>query len=185
MKKTLHLDISLEKNHTSFLEGADYLIDKLRLTAHPEGGYFKETYCSDIAIRKDAFPKGYTGERPLMTAIYFLLKGDDFSAFHRLKSDELWHFYLGSSMTIWIIRPNGELDELKLGNQMGNNEVCQATIPAGCWFGASVDDKESFSLVGCTVSPGFHFDDFELAQRDDLIRTYPAHEAIIRMLTRG
>lgn len=179
------MDIFLEKSHTSFLGDADYLIDKLALTAHPEGGFFKETYCSDIVMKRDALPKGYTRERPLLTAIYFLLKGDDFSAFHRLKSDELWHFYLGSSMTIWIIGLNGELNKIKLGNHMANNEVCQATIPAGCWFGAGLDDKESFSLVGCTVSPGFHFDDFELARREELVRTYPAHEDIIRMLTRG
>jgi uncharacterized protein len=178
------MEIFLGKSHSSLLESADYLIDKLHLKAHPEGGYFKETYCSNIVMKQGALPKRFTGKRAMLTAIYFLLKGNDFSAFHRLKSDELWHFYLGSSLTIWIIRPNGELDKVMLGNHIENNQVCQATIPAGCWFGAVLDDKESFSLVGCTVSPGFHFDDFELAQRDELIRAYPAHEAIIKILTR-
>jgi predicted cupin superfamily sugar epimerase len=120
-----------------------------------------------------------------MTAIYFLLNGTDFSAFHRLKSDELWHFYMGSSMTIWVIKPDGELYKVKLGSDAGNNEVCQATIPAGCWFGAAVNDTESFSLVGCTVSPGFHFDDFELGKRDHLVKQYPAYEKIIQTLTRS
>ena len=174
----------MDRNHMSSLEQADYLINTLGLAAHPEGGYFKETYCSNIVAGKDALPERFTGNRSLVTAIYFLLKGNDFSAFHRLKSDELWHFYLGSPLTIWIIRPGGELETVKLGNLLEKDEVCQTTIPAGCWFGAKPNDSNSYSLVGCTVTPGFHFDDFELARRDELIRVYPDHEEIIKLLTR-
>jgi len=174
----------LETKHISTEKNADYFIEKLCLKEHPEGGYFRETYCSDIVIKKDVLPDRYTGDRPLLTAIYFLLKGNDFSSFHRLKSDELWHFYFGSSMTIRIIKPDGKPYKIKLGMDVENNEVCQAKIPAGCWFGAVVDDTESFSLVGCTVSPGFDFDDFELGERDSLVKKYPAHENIIKALTR-
>jgi predicted cupin superfamily sugar epimerase len=174
----------MDRNHIPSLEQADYLINTLGLAAHPEGGYFKETYCSNIVAEKDALPERFTGDRSLLTAIYFLLKGNDFSAFHRLKSDEVWHFYLGSSLTIWIIRPGGELETVKLGNLLENDGVCQTTIPAGCWFGAKPNDNSSYSLVGCTVTPGFHFDDFELARKDELIRAYPDHEEIIKLLTR-
>jgi len=179
------VDSPLETKYISLEKNPDYFIDKLCLKAHPEGGYFKETYCSDIVIKKDALPDCYTGDRPLLTAIYFLLKGNDFSSFHRLKSDELWHFYFGSSMKIWVIRSDGRLYKIKLGMDVENNEVCQATIPAECWFGAAVDNAESFSLVGCTVSPGFDFADFELGKRDYLISKYPAHESIIEALTRN
>ena len=128
-------------------KNADYFIDKLCLKEHPEGGYYRETYYSDLIIKKDALPDCYSGSRPTLTAIYFLLKGNDFSAFHRLKSDELWHFYLGSSITIWVIKPGGEMYKVKLGKDMENDEVCQATISAGCWFGAMVNDMKSFSNI--------------------------------------
>lgn len=163
---------------------ADHFIDKLNLKAHPEGGYYRQTYCSDILINKALLPKGYSGGRPCLTAIYFLLKGDDFSALHRLKSDELWHYYAGSSLTIWVIHPKGELEKIILGTDIHAGETCQAIIPGGCWFGAAVNDTASFSLVGCTVSPGFHFDDFELGERAFLVQTYPEHKDIIHALTR-
>ena len=90
----------------------------------------------------------------------------------------------GPIHAVYVIKPDGELYRVKLGPDMGNNEVCQTSIPAGCWFGAAVNNKASFSFVGCTVSPGFHFDDFELGKRDYLVKKYPAHEDIIQALTR-
>jgi predicted cupin superfamily sugar epimerase len=165
-------------------ENADYFIKKLGLKKHPEGGYFRETFRSNMMMGKDVLPVFFEGTRSFSTAIYFLLRGNDFSSFHRLKSDEVWHFYLGSSLTIRIIETNGRLHKVKLGKNIKKNEALQAIIPSGRWFAASVDDKTSFSLVGCTVSPGFDFNDFELGERETLLEAYPQHKEMIVSLTR-
>ena len=117
----------------------------------------------------------------MSTAIYFLLKGDECSRLHRLKSDELWHFYCGSSLTLHIIDQNGTYSHLQLGHDHG--AVFQAVVQAECWFGATVDHSDSYALVGCTVAPGFDLHDFELGNRNELIEHYPEHKAIIEKLT--
>lgn len=165
-------------------KNAKYWIEKLRLTPHPEGGYYVETYRSHELIQADHLPERFGGPRCFSTAIYFLLEGDQFSAFHRIKSDEIWHFYTGSSLTLYVIDLKRELSEIKLGNNFDNGEVFQAMIKAGCWYGAKVDDPGSYSLVGGTVAPGFDFQDFELGERKKLIAWYPEHRAIIEKLTR-
>jgi predicted cupin superfamily sugar epimerase len=162
---------------------AAYWIKKLQLSEHPEGGYYKETYRSPELIEGDCLPKRFGGPRCFSTAIYFLLEGDQFSAFHRIKSDEVWHFYTGSSLTLYIIHLNGELSEIKLGSNFEEGEMFQAVIKAGCWYGARVNDPNSYSLVGGTVAPGFDFKDFELAERKKLIELYPQHRSIIEKLT--
>ena len=154
-------------------------IEKLDLQPHPEGGYFKETYRSDML---DSFD-GIKGIRNISTGIYFLLTKGNFSAFHRIKSDEMWHFYDGSAVSIYVIEPKGNLVHIKLGIDIAKGEVPQAVVPAGCWFASHIEEGE-YSLTGCTVAPGFDFQDFELAQRAVLINRYPQHELIIEELTR-
>lgn len=165
------------------MKNAEYWISKLGLAKHPEGGWFKEIYRADESVKAEHLPERYKGERHHSTSIYFLLTSDTFSAFHRIKSDELWHFYTGSSVTVYMIDVKGNYSEVKLGSNAEDGEVFQCVIPKNVWFGAMVNEPDSFSLVGCTVSPGFHFDDFELAERKELLKLYPKHTDIINKLT--
>jgi len=157
---------------------AQYWIDRLGLSPHPEGGFYRVTYTSELTISKSALPSRFQGDRSASTAIYFLLHGGNFSAFHRIASDELWHFYAGNGLVVHVIDPEGNASELLLGEEF------QAVVKAGCWFGARVKDGAGFALVGCTVAPGFDFADFEMGKRGNLIRTYPAHRELIEGLTR-
>jgi uncharacterized protein len=147
-----------------------YWIEHLGLGPHPEGGYYRVTYKSELMI----------ANRSASTAIYFLLHGSDFSAFHRIASDELWHFYAGSALVVYVIDPDGSYSELHLGH----DGVFQGVVRAGCWFASRLKGDASFALVGCTVAPGFDFADFELAARSELVRAYPQHQHLIEELTR-
>ncbi len=158
-------------------------IKKLQLKPHPEGGYYKEIYRADELILPDHLPKRYKSSRSFSTSIYFLLEGNQVSTFHRLKSEELWHFYDGSTLIIYTIDEDGELKKLKLGYNSRKGESFLVQIKYNIWFGAELIDKSSFSLVGCTVSPGFEFEDFELGKRDELIKSYPVHKNIIVKLS--
>jgi len=161
----------------------NYWIDKLKLKKHPEGGFYIETYRSDETINVESLSVACTGQRSLSTAIYFLLKGSQVSYFHRLKSDELWHFYYASSLTIHIIDQKNRYFKVCLGSDIEKGEVFQTTIKKGCWLGATVNNIKSYSLVGCTVSPGFDFRDFELADQKLMLEKYPEHACIIKKLT--
>jgi uncharacterized protein len=163
---------------------AQYWIKHLGLSPHPEGGYYRATYKSDLTIVRSALPSSYRGDRSASTAIYFLLDGEDFSAFHRIASDEVWHFYTGSSLVVYVIDPAGDYSELHLGGGSDEGEVFQAVVKAGCWFASRVKDAAGFALVGCTVAPGFDFADFELAVRSELVAAYPQHGKLIEGLTR-
>ena len=163
---------------------AQYWIDKLKLIPHPEGGYYRETYRSELSIAREALPPQFTGARLVSTAIYFLLAGANFSAFHRLRSDELWHFYAGSPIDVHVIEPDGEYSEIQLGGDPHAGEVFQAVVKAGRWFASQVRDAKAFALAGCTVAPGFDFADFELGKRSDLVKLYPQHRNLIERLTR-
>jgi uncharacterized protein len=127
---------------------------------------------------------GFAGDRAASTAIYFLLEGDQFSAFHRLRSDEVWHFYAGSGLVVHMIAPNGGYQQILLGSNAASCEQFQGVVPAGCWFGSSLRQPNTYALVGCTVAPGFDFTDFEMAKRDALTAQYPQHRHIIQRLTR-
>jgi uncharacterized protein len=164
--------------------GADYWINKLQLTAHIEGGAYIRTYSSDLFISQDHLLPTFHGPRPASTAIYFLLKKDQFSAMHRIASDELWHFYYGDPLMVYEIDASGNLTEHLLGNNPENNESFQCVVKAGSWFGSKIKDGGDYSLVGCTVSPGFDFADFELGNRTALMQLYPQHAATIQILTR-
>jgi uncharacterized protein len=165
---------------------AAYWIQKLGLKPHPEGGYYRQTYQAELQLAKEALPQQFTGPRPVSTAIYFLLEADNFSAFHRLQSDELWHFYAGAALSVHVIDAEGRYSVFRLGSDPEADEMFQEVVKAGCWFAAEVaDGGSSFALVGCTVAPGFDFEDFELAKRADLARNYPQHRKVIEKLTRG
>ena len=160
---------------------AKYWIEKLNLQEHPEGGYFVETYKSEKFV---SLPE-YNGSRHACSAIYYLLVGDQFSSFHRLKSDELWHFYSGSSLSLHIIKRDRKLNEIILGTDIDSRETFQAVVKSDSWFAASVNDHNSYSLVGCTVSPGFDYRDWELGSTEMLTKMYPQHESLIQRYTKS
>lgn len=159
------------------------IVKQLDLLPHPEGGFYKETYRSKGIIPKNALPH-FKGDRSYCTSIYFLLTSDNFSGFHRIKQDEIWHFYSGSPLAVHVIDQEGIYTKHLVGINMEKGEFPQLTVPANCWFASSVEKENSFSFVGCTVAPGFDFEDFELAKRKELTAIYPQHEKIIKLLTR-
>nr|WP_153723172.1 cupin domain-containing protein [Sporosarcina cascadiensis] len=152
-------------------------IQYLDLQPHPEGGFYKSTYQSQLTTQQKQ------GERPLYTSIYFLLRSQDVSHFHRLQSDEIWYFHGGSSLTVHMITPQGLYEEVQLGLDIRNGEVPQFNVPKHTIFGSSVKEQNTFSLVGCMVSPGFDFADFELFEEEELLSQYPGYEGIIKKLT--
>lgn len=159
-------------------------IERLRLQAHPEGGFFRETYRSGETVSRQHLPPRFSGDRAFSTAIYFLLERHDFSALHRIRQDEVWHFYDGCALIVTSIKPDGELCVQRLGRDVRAGDVLQAVVPAGRLFGARPSDPRSYSLVGCTVAPGFDFADFELPARQELLEEYPQHAALIEQMTR-
>lgn len=162
----------------------DQLIKQYALQVHPEGGWYKETYKSAEMIPSNALPARFSGQRAFSTAIYFLLEAGNFSAFHKIKSDECWHFYYGDPLLIYVIQQNGQLDIITLGNDIANGEIFQYVVPANCWFASRPAPKSRFSFAGCTVSPGFDFADFTLAGAGSLSEIYPGHAGIIEELCR-
>jgi predicted cupin superfamily sugar epimerase len=165
-------------------EAAQILIKNLNLIKHPEGGYFAEIYRSTDMIIKEHLPDRFNSSRVFTTVIYFLLTNDDYSSFHKLKADEIWHFYSGSSLILYEIDKDSILHKSVLSDDMTEDTTFTKVVKAGNWLAAEVMHKDSYSLVGCTVSPGFEFDDFELAKREELISLHPQHRNIIEKLTR-
>jgi len=165
---------------------AGLLIETLRLRPHPEGGFYRESYRAPESIAAGALPDRFGGDRAFSTAIYFLLRGDQVSTLHRLRCDEVWHFYVGAPLELVEITAGGRLAVTRLGPDVTAGQLPQAVVPAGRWFGARLAEPrpDAFALAGCTVAPGFDFADLEMARRDELIAAHPRHEAIIRALTR-
>lgn len=159
------------------------IIKTLNLQKHPEGGFYRETYRSHGNINEENLGDDYDGERSYSTCIYFLLTSENFSAFHRIKQDEIWHFYDGSPILLHMISPDGIYSNQKIGIDFNNDEVPQYVVPGGHWFAAEVIDEDSYSLIGCTVSPGFDFKDFELRNKKELTALFPGHQSIIKRLT--
>lgn len=155
---------------------AIYYIEKLGLERHPEGGYYKSSLTTEEKI--DVLDT----TRNLFTSIYFLLESKDVSHFHRLKSDEVWYYHAGSPLVVHVIDEQGNYREMKLGLDIENGETPQAIVPKNSIFGSSVIDEGTFSLVGCMVSPGFDFEDFELFTQEELLEKYPQHESIIKKM---
>ncbi|MEK7287841.1 MAG: cupin domain-containing protein [Elusimicrobiota bacterium] len=169
-----------KKNNTSMSK----LIKLYDLEPHPEGGYFKETYRAKGKVSQRELPSHFKGTRNYSTAIYFLLPEGKRSNLHRIQSDEIWHFYLGGPLTLIQIPPSGQIEKVVLGQDVETGQKLQHIVPAGCWFGAHPNPGSAFSFVGCTVSPGFDFADFEMGKRADLTARFPRLAAQIRRFTR-
>ena len=163
---------------------SEHWIRELGLTPHPEGGHFRETYRSAETVAADALPDRFDGDRCLGTAIYFLLAGANFSAFHRIRSDEAWHFHDGTGLTIHVLTAGGTHERRLLGLDVERGDSPQVVVPAGYWFAAEVTSPDGFALVSCTVAPGFDYLDFELADRAALAAQYPPHRELVERLTR-
>jgi predicted cupin superfamily sugar epimerase len=151
------------------------LIKQLDMQPHPEGGYYKETYRSKELCLNET--------RSLKTVIYFLLQSEDVSHFHRIKSDEMWYYHAGSPLIVHSIDEHGNYKEQKLGINFSEGEIPQYLVHKNTIFGSSVLEKDSYSLVSCSVSPGFDFEDFELFKQADLLEQFPLHYKIISKLT--
>lgn len=155
------------------------LIEKFNLEPHPEGGYYKETYRASLKSKYNNF----NGERNVSTGIYYMLTKGSKSGLHRIKSDEMWHFYLGGPMTIVEFYDDGRFVKTILGQNINKGEMVQHTLPAGCWFGGFPNEGTDFSFVGCTVAPGFDFADFEFASKKYLLEKFPKQQELINRLT--
>jgi predicted cupin superfamily sugar epimerase len=164
------------------MRSAEYWIKHLNLAAHPEGGFYKESYRSAEKIMLCGLPSRFDSPRNFSTAIYFLLRSEDRSLFHRIKSDELWHFHYGSSLNIYILS-NQTLTVTKLGPNVEEGDQLQIMVPANSWFGAQLPMPQTYTLASCTVAPGFDFSDFELGDRVKLRQAFPQHGEIIDRLT--
>ena len=159
-------------------------VETLGLTPHPEGGFFRETYRAELVLPETALP-GHAGPRSASTAIYFMVTAGSFSALHRIASDEVWHFHAGGPLEIVSLLPDGERRDLHLGLDLDAGERPQHVVKAGAWFGSRLRHAaDAYSLVSCTVAPGFDFADFALARRTELSLELPQHSAIITALTR-
>ena len=165
---------------------AEYFIESLRMEPHIEGGYFKECLLGADTLQDYGGTDGhdYDGEsRHLWSSIYFLLREEEVSHFHRLTYDEVWYYHAGNALTIYVIDEVGVLHAKKLGLNAQAGEQPQIVVPAGCIFGSAMEE-EGFSLVGCMCSPAFRYEEFELFSRRDLLAKYPQYEDVIVRLTR-
>jgi uncharacterized protein len=161
------------------------IIEAFGLQPHPEGGFFKETYRAKQTISKAALAGNFSGDRSYSTGIYYLLVEGKRSSLHRIKSDEMWHFYLGGPLNLVQISPDGVVETITLGQEVHEGQKLQHVVPAGWWFGAYPDKGSGYSFVGCTVAPGFDFSDFEMGRRADLLRMFPQAKEVVEKLTDG
>ncbi len=161
---------------------AEFWIDWLKLERHPEGGYYRRAYQSEEYVPEECLPERFSGSRLLSTSIHYLLKRECVSRLHRIRSDELWHFYAGGSTVVHVLSQDGVRTNLLLGPDPRQGHRFQAVVPHGSWFAAEVIDGP-YALFGCTVSPGFEFEDLELAERSRLTALYPRHRSLIERFT--
>ena len=147
-----------------------------------EGGYYRETYRSEEIIKAGHLPERYGADRHISTAIYYLLTPDTVSKLHRLKSDEVFHFYLGDPVTMLLLYPDGQSETVVLGSDIENGQRVQQVVPRGLWQGAKLSEGGRFALLGTTVAPGFDPSDFEVAERETLLRHYPDETELICQL---
>lgn len=149
-----------------------------------EGGYYVETYRAAEKIKKAALPVNLSGDRNISTAILYLLTADAFSAIHRLETGEIFHFYLGDPVTMLQLHPDGSTEIITLGSDILNGQKVQVIVPKNTWQGAFVNPGGGFALMGCTVAPGFDRDDYQQADRYELLKQYPSRKDLITKLTR-
>ncbi len=161
------------------------LIEWLKLSPHPEGGYYRETYRAVGGQTVAARGPGDDGRRAFGTAIYFLITAEDFSSMHRVASDEVFHFYAGDPVLLYTVTEEGVGLERRLGLDVTRGEQPQLVVPAATWQGLRVAPGGRFALLGATVAPGFDFRDFTLARADELLGRFPQHAESLRPYLRG
>jgi predicted cupin superfamily sugar epimerase len=163
---------------------AEQIRELLQMRPHPiEGGYFAETYRGSPVVPQSLLP-GYPGDRAISTAIYYLLTPDTFSAMHRVRGDEMFHFYLGDAVEMLQLKADGGGEVVLLGPDIAARMRLQHTVPAGVWQGSRVRAGGKYALLGTTMAPGFEYEDYDTGQRQDLIARYPEFSNLIRSLTR-
>jgi uncharacterized protein len=164
---------------------AEQIRNLLKLQPLPvEGGFFTETYRSKNLVPKDALPASYPGDRFASTAIYYMLTPDTFSALHRLRGDEVYHFYLGDPVEMLELKPDGTGEAVLLGQDLAAGMRLQHVVPGGVWQGSRLAPGGRFALMGTTMTPGFDPQDYDAGKRADLIAQYPQYSALIAWLTR-
>jgi predicted cupin superfamily sugar epimerase len=163
---------------------AEQIRELLQMRPHPiEGGYFAETYRGSQVVPQSLL-RGYPGDRAISTAIYYLLTPDTFSAMHRVRGDEMFHFYLGDPVEMLQLKTDGTGEVILLGQDIAAGMRPQHTVPGGVWQGSRVRAGGKYALLGTTMAPGFEYEDYETGQRQDLITGYPELSQLIRSLTR-
>lgn len=164
------------------------IVRRFGLESHPEGGFYREVYRAALDVTHPAISDGSDAQRSAATHIYFLFPADDFSAFHRVvPSDEIWHLYAGDPLELHLIHADGRYEERRLTTDLESlleGGEPTTTVEAGCWQAARVAPGGAWSFGGCTVAPGFDFDDFEMPPADEILREHPDHEAVVRVLTK-
>lgn len=162
---------------------AEDIMKALKLQSHPvEGGYFAETYRSAGAVPQPAL-SGYPAARSLSTAIYYMLTPGTISAMHRVRGDEMFHFYLGDPVEMLELRPDGSGETVVLGQNIFEGMKLQHVVAGGVWQGSRLGEGGNFALLGTTMAPGFEYEDYEIGKRDALIARYPAFADLIRART--
>ncbi len=162
---------------------AEQIREFLMMQPHPiEGGYFAETYRSSGSVPQSVL-KNYPGDRSLSTAIYYLLTPDTFSAMHRVRGDEMFHFYLGDPVEMLQLMPDGTGEVIMLGQDIGSGMRLQYTVPGGAWQGSRVRQGGQYALLGTTMAPGFEYEDYETGRRQDLITRFSKYSHLIKSLT--
>ncbi len=157
---------------------AQYWIDRLQLTPHPEGGFYREVYRSDSAVARAEGP----GNRSACTSIYYLLEDADYSGFHRLASDEIWYYHSGEPLHIHLIAANGHIQTQELS--FSPSGMLSLAIAANTWFAAEIPGKTGYALCSCAVAPGFEFAEFEMGNKEDLLTAFPVAATLIEKLSR-
>ncbi|HER00216.1 MAG TPA: cupin domain-containing protein [candidate division Zixibacteria bacterium] len=163
----------------------DEIIKRLGLQPHPnEGGFFAESFRSDEILSRDDLPGRYSSQRAFSTCIYYMLTRETFSALHRLQSDEIFHFYLGDPVSMLLLYPDGNSEIITLGHDIIDGQKLQAVVPKNVWQGSFLNEGGRFALMGTTMAPGFDFEDYEHADKNELIRKYPDRSSLIERLTK-
>jgi predicted cupin superfamily sugar epimerase len=152
---------------------------------HTEGGFFRECYRSGVFLPPGALPARYAGGRSAGSAIYYLLTPDAFSAIHRLRTDEIFHFYFGDPVEMLLLYPDGTGETRVIGSGLVDGMRPQAVVSGGVWQGSRLLEGGRFALMGATMAPGFDPADFEAGDRASLIRAYPAFRESIKALSAG
>lgn len=164
---------------------AKQVIELLQLEPLPvEGGYYRQTYLAADSVSQTALGARYSGSKPFSSAIYYLLQSNDFSALHKLSTDEVYHFYLGDPVEMLLLYPDGASNVVMLGQNIEAGQSVQVVVPHGVWQGSHLLKGGQWALMGTTMAPAFDSSDFQLGEREALSRKYPERVVLIRALTR-